>query len=206
MMVIQLLTDAIKDIWPMLTIFLVVIISIRLMYIHNSSEKFVFYKEFFNMLFIIYALILFQLLTNTEMNASSGINIVPFTEILRYEVGSTQFYVNVIGNILVFLPFGYFVSSYIKATKVSHILLVTLITSFTIEFVQHYIGRSFDIDDILLNVIGSIIGFLLYIGFTAIKKHLPKFFRSDLFYSIICVVLLVIAVIYYFQIMGISLG
>ncbi len=206
MMVIQLLTDAIKDIWPMLTIFLVVIISIRLMYIHNSSEKFVFYKEFFNMLFIIYALILFQLLTNTEMNASSGINIVPFTEILRYEVGSTQFYVNVIGNILVFLPFGYFVSSYIKATKVSHILLVTLITSFTIEFVQHYIGRSFDIDDILLNVIGSIIGFLLYIGFTAIKKHLPKFFRSDLFYNIICVVLLVIAVIYYFQIMGISLG
>ena len=206
MMVIQLLTDAIKDIWPMLTIFLVVIISIRLMYIHNSSEKFVFYKEFFNMLFIIYALILFQLLTNTEMNASSGINIVPFTEILRYEVGSTQFYVNVIGNILVFLPFGYFVSSYIKATKVSHILLVMLITSFTIEFVQHYIGRSFDIDDILLNVIGSIIGFLLYIGFTAIKKHLPKFFRSDLFYNIICVVLLVIAVIYYFQIMGISLG
>ena len=205
MMVIQLLTDAIKDIWPMLTIFLVVIISIRLMYIHNSSEKFVFYKEFFNMLFIIYALILFQLLTNTEMNVSSGINIVPFTEILRYEVGSTQFYLNVIGNILVFLPFGYFVSSYIKATRVSHILLVTLITSFTIEFVQHYIGRSFDIDDILLNVVGAIIGFLLYIGFTAIKKHLPKFFRSDLFYNIICIILLVIAVIYYFQIMGISL-
>ena len=205
MMVIQLLTDAIKDIWPMLTIFLVVIISIRLMYIHNSSEKFVFYKEFFNMLFIIYALILFQLLTNTEMNVSSGINIVPFTEILRYEVGSTQFYLNVIGNILVLLPFGYFVSSYIKATRVSHILLVTLITSFTIEFVQHYIGRSFDIDDILLNVVGAIIGFLLYIGFTAIKKHLPKFFRSDLFYNIICIILLVIAVIYYFQIMGISL-
>ena len=206
MMVIQLLTDAIKDIWPMLTIFLVVIISIRLMYIHNSSEKFVFYKEFFNMLFIIYALILFQLLTNTEMNVSSGINIVPFTEILRYEVGSTQFYLNVIGNILVFLPFGYFVSSYIKATRVSHILLVTLITSFTIEFVQHYIGRSFDIDDILLNVVGAIIGFLLYIGFTAIKKHLPKFFRSDLFYNIICIILLVFAVIYYFQIMGISLS
>ena len=162
MMVIQLLTDAIKDIWPMLTIFLVVIISIRLMYIHNSSEKFVFYKEFFNMLFIIYALILFQLLTNTEMNVSSGINIVPFTEILRYEVGSTQFYLNVIGNILVFLPFGYFVSSYIKATRVSHILLVTLITSFTIEFVQHYIGRSFDIDDILLNTLGGIIGLIIY--------------------------------------------
>ena len=140
------------------------------------------------------------------MNVSSGINLVPFTEILRYEIGSTQFYLNVIGNIFIFLPFGYFVSSYIKATRVSHILLVTFITSFTIEFVQHYIGRSFDIDDILLNVVGAIIGFLLYIGFTAIKKHLPKFFRGDLFYNIICIILLVIAVIYYFEIMGISLS
>ena len=51
-MVKNLLTNAIIDIWPMLTIFLVVIISIRLMYIHNGNEKFVFYKEFLNLLFI----------------------------------------------------------------------------------------------------------------------------------------------------------
>ena len=43
-MVKNLLTNAIIDIWPMLTIFLVVIISIRLMYIHNGNEKFFFYK------------------------------------------------------------------------------------------------------------------------------------------------------------------
>ena len=191
MMVIQLLTDAIKDIWPMLTIFLVVIISIRLMYIHNSSEKFVFYKEFFNMLFIIYALILFQLLTNTEMNVSSGINIVPFTEILRYEVGSTQFYLNVIGNILVFLPFGYFVSSYIKATRVSHILLVTLITSFTIEFVQHYIGRSFDIDDILLNIMGGVLGHYLYILILKIGDMCPSVLQREWFLNLVSIILLV---------------
>ena len=205
-MVKNLLTNAIIDIWPMLTIFLVVIISIRLMYIHNGNEKFVFYKEFLNLLFIVYALILFQLLTNAEMNSSSGVNIIPFTEIMRYEVGTNSFYLNVVGNIMLFVPFGYFVSSYVKASKVSHILLVSGITSFTIEAVQHFIGRSFDIDDILLNVVGAIIGFLLYIGLTAIKKHLPKFLRSDTLYNILCVILMLVCVIYYFNIMGISLN
>lgn len=197
---------AILDIWPMLTIFLVVIILIRIMYIHNSGEKFVFYKEFLNLIFIIYALLLYRLLTNTELNASSGMNLVPFQEIMRYKIGSPNFYTNVVGNILVFIPFGYFVSGYIKASKISHILIVSAATSFVVEVVQKYIGRSFDIDDILLNVVGAIIGFLIFIGFSAIKKHLPKFLRSDLFYNIICIILCVIAVIYYLKLSGVNVG
>lgn len=200
-----IIRGAIQDVWPMMTIFLVVIISIRLMYIHNGREKFVFYKEFFNILFVVYALLLFELLTKTELNVNSGYNLVPFTEIMRYDFGTEGFYLNVLGNILIFIPFGYFVSSYIKAKKVSHILIVSIITSFTVEFVQHYIGRSFDVDDILLNTIGSICGFLLYIGFSAIKQHLPSIFKSDLFYNILCILLCVVAVWYYLGIMGIHL-
>ena len=202
----EMLSNAIMDIWPMLTIFLVVLILIRLMYIHNSSEKFVFYKEFMNLLFIIYALLLYRLLTNAELNSTSGMNLVPFQEILRYKVGSPGFNTNVIGNILIFIPFGYFVSSYIKASKISHILIVSSVTSLVVVIVQKYIGRSFDIDDILLNVVGAIIGFLIFIGFTAIKKHLPKFMRSDLFYNIICIIICAIALIYYLKLSGVSVG
>ena len=97
-----MLNGAIRNIWPMLTIFLVVIISIRLMHIHNSSEHFVFYKEFFNIVFVIYALLLFELLTSTELNVNSGFNLIPFTEITRYKIGTHGFYMNVIGNILIF--------------------------------------------------------------------------------------------------------
>lgn len=204
-MEIDLLTDALKDVWPMLTIFLVVIISIRLMYLHINHEKFVFYQEFLNLIFIIYALLLFQLLTSNDVNVSSGINLTPFTEILRYKVGSNGFYINVIGNILIFVPFGYFVSSYMKASRISHILFVSFVTSFTVECVQHYIGRSFDIDDILLNVIGGILGFLIYIAFNAIQKHLPRFFRSVTFYNILCMVLCVVTVYYYLKVMGINI-
>ena len=203
-MIVDTLSSALKDIWPMLVIFLVVLVAIRISYIKINHEKFVFYKEFLNFIFIIYTLLLFELLTSTEMNTNSGFNLVPFTEIFRYEMGSKLFIYNVIGNILIFLPFGYFVSGYVKANKVSHILFISILTSLTVELVQLNIGRSFDIDDIILNVAGSILGFLLYIGLTAIKKHLPRFFQSDLFYNILCIILLVVVVYYFGKVIGLG--
>lgn len=203
-MILNLLTNAIGKIWPMLTIFLVVIITIRISYLRINHERFSFYKEFWNLIFVVYVLILFQLLTDSEINTSGGLNLVPFTEMFRYRIGSTLFYSNVIGNILIFLPFGYFVSGYVKATKISHILFISVISSLTVELVQLQIGRSFDIDDIILNVIGAILGFLLYIALSAIQKHMPRFLQSDLFYNIICIILCVLFVVYFTKIIGLG--
>lgn len=203
-MILDTLTNAIVNVWPMLVIFLIVLVTIRLSYIKINHEKFVFYKEFLNLIFIIYVLLLYQLLTSTELNNNGGLNIVPFTEIFRYEIGSPLFMYNVIGNIAIFIPFGYFVSGYVKASRVSHILLISFITSLTVELVQLQIGRSFDIDDIILNVAGSVIGFLFFIGLTAIKKHLPRFFQSDLVYNIICILLFIIALVYFTKIIGLG--
>ncbi len=202
-MILNTLSEALTNVWPMLIIFLIVIVAIRLAYIKINNEKFIFYKEFMNLIFIVYSLLLYQLLTSTELNTTGGYNLVPFTEIFRYKIGSELFMYNVIGNILIFVPFGYFVSSYIKASRVSHILFISLVTSLTVEIVQNRIGRSFDIDDIILNVAGSILGFLLFIGLTAIKKHLPKPFQNDTIYNIICVVLFIVCVCYFLKIIGI---
>ena len=203
-MIVDTLTSAIMDVWPMVVIFLVVLIAIRTTYIRINHERFVFYREFWNLVFVIYALLLFQLLTSTEMNTNSGLNIVPFTEIFRYKMGSKLFMINVVGNILIFVPFGYFVSGYVKASKVSHILFISLLTSLTVELVQLQIGRSFDIDDIMLKVEGSIIGFLLFIGLTAIKKHLPRIFQSDMFYNLICIIVFVLAFVYFTRMIGLG--
>lgn len=203
-MVLNLLTNAIAKVWPMLTIFMVVLVAIRVSYIRINHEKFVFYKEFLNLLFVVYALILFQLLTDAEVNTTGGLNLVPFTEMFRYKAGTPLFYSNVIGNILIFLPFGYFVSGYVKATKISHILFISAVSSLTVELVQLQIGRSFDVDDIILNVVGAVCGFLLYIALLAIKKHMPRFLQSDLFYNIICLILCAICLIYFTKIMGLG--
>lgn len=199
----NILTESIDNMWPMLTIFLVVIAVVRIAAIKNHNEKLVFYKEFTNLLFIIYILLLYELLTRAELNTVRGYNLVPFSEMFRYEIGSTSFYLNVVGNIVIFIPFGYLISTYIKPKRILSILIVSVISSATVEFVQLCIGRSFDVDDIILNVVGGLIGFLLYIGLSAIKSHLPKIFQKDGLYNVICLIIIVIIFIYILKVMGV---
>lgn len=193
-MIKNTLNETLNSVWPMLTIFLVVIISVRIAYILINKEKFVFYKEFMTLVFVIYALMLFELVTNRDLGGS-GINLIPFKEIMRYDFNSELFRYNVIGNLVMFMPFGYFVSNYIKANKIYQITILSAIASFTVEFVQLQIGRAFDIDDVILNIIGGICGFLIYICLNAIKKHLPGIFQRDIIYNILCVII-TIAVVY----------
>ncbi len=204
-MITTILTESIDNMWPMLTIFLVIITVVRIAAIKNNNEKLIFYKEFSNLLFIIYILLLYELLTRAELNTIRGYNLVPFTEIFRYEIGSNQFYLNVIGNIVIFIPFGYLISTYIKPKKILPILIVSVISSATVEFVQLCIGRSFDVDDIILNSLGAILGFLLYIALNAIKKHLPGIFKKDIIYNILCLIILLIMVLYLLSRMGVNI-
>ena len=189
--------DIIDTAWPTLVIFLIVIIMLRIMYLKQNKKKFVFHEELMLLLFVTYILLLFELVTIRDVEFG-GVNWMPFREILRYDFGTDLFYRQVIGNIILFIPFGYFATYYSKLTKIRHIFFVTFITSTTIEVVQRFIGRSFDVDDIILNVVGGIIGFLLFIGLDAIRKKLPKIFQNDLFYNILAIILLILIVLYLF--------
>ena len=195
-MTANLVLKIVNNIWPMLVVFIVAISLIRFFYLRNHRERFCFYKEFCYLLSIIYIWLLFEILTMTELNGASGMNLIPFSEILRYKLGTKMFYYNVVGNIIIFIPFGYLTSIYVKPKKIWPILITTLITSALVEFVQLRIGRSFDIDDILLNVVGSIIGYLLFIALSAINKKLPDFLKSDFIYNLLCIVLTILFGIY----------
>ena len=204
-MFLETLNETILKIWPELTIFIVVLITVRALVLKNSHKKFVFHEEFLNLLFIIYILLLFELLTGAENNSGSGINLVPFSEIFRYEFGSNMFIYNVLGNILLFIPYGYFVARYTNSKSLFQIFLVSLITSFTVEFLQVKLGRSFDVDDILLNVIGGIGGYFLFRGLNSIRTHLPKFLQKDVVYDILCCIILAVIIIYIFNLAGVGL-
>lgn len=196
---------AIKEVfkmsWPSLAVLLSILIIMRVTaYIRGERSKFVIHEEIFNLLFIAYLIILFQLVTSQDIQAYNSTNFMPFREILRYDFGTTAFYKQVMGNILLFIPFGYFASSYCKIKGLGTITLVAMLSSLVIEFTQHFIGRSFDVDDIILNVFGSIIGFLLFISLNAIRTHLPKILRKDWFLNIISIGILVIIIIYLIKI------
>ncbi len=187
--------DLLETTWPTLTIFLVIIIILRIFYIKNSGKKLILHEEIFLLVFVTYILLLFELVTSRDV-LLSGTNLVPFREILRYPIGSENFYRQVIGNIILFIPFGFFSTYYTKINKIRHISLISLLVSLTIEVVQKFIGRSFDIDDIILNVIGGIAGFLVFVALDAISKKLPSFFRRDSFLSFLSIVVLVLVVLY----------
>lgn len=193
----------ISNTWPMLTLFIVIMTVLKLSKVFINNDKFVFYKEFYNLLFILYILLLYYLLLGTE-NAASGMNFIPFKEITRYSIGSRAFFYNIIGNIVLFIPFGYFVSDYLKAKKTHQILIPSIIISLTAELIQYKIGRAFDVDDIILNVLGAILGFMCYISIRAIKNHLPSLLRSNWFYNLLAIIVIIIMIFLFGNIWGLS--
>ncbi len=192
--------SVIKMSWPTLVIVLTIVVILRVTYIMTSDKrKFCLYEEILEILFLAYLVLLFQLVTSQDL-PGGGTNLMPFREILRYDVGTKAFYKQVFGNILLFIPLGYFATSYCKIKGLGTITLVSLLSSITIEVTQHYIGRTFDIDDIILNVVGGIAGFLIYTALNAIRNHMPKFLQRDWFYNLLSVLLLIALVLYVYKI------
>lgn len=202
-MVLDIFSKALNNIWPIIAIFLIVVIFVRISYLITNNKKIVLYKEVLFLIFVIYILLLFELLTATDTNYYHGVNLKPFTEITRYKVFSRQFNINVFGNILIFIPFGAFIASYLNSKKPYAVFIVSLLTSTMVELVQLKIGRSFDIDDIILNVIGSIIGFAIYIILKTIRKKMPNILQKDFVYNILSLIMFCLIIFWLIKRVGI---
>ncbi len=190
------IVDVINMSWPTVVIVVVILAIMRLAYIiKNDRKSFRLYEELFNLMFIVYLLVLFQLVTSQDL-IGGGTNLTPFKEIFRYELMSSAFIKQVLGNIILFVPLGYFVSYYCKIKGIVGITIVSLLSSVTIEIVQHFIGRSVDIDDVILNVIGGIVGFLLYKLFKSINEKLPNFIKKKWFYNLLSLIIILLVSLY----------
>ena len=96
-------------------------------------------------------------------------NFVPFSEIKRYilyfkRIGITRFMLNIFGNIVAFVPFGAFMPVIWNRYKKFWLLYVDgFIFVLCIETIQliSKVG-SFDVDDIILNTSGIVIGYIIY--------------------------------------------
>lgn len=174
----QYLNGTVKEVltltWPVLFISLILVSSLRIMYLIKSKKDFVLYEEILLLSFMLYILCLFQLVTAQDLNNPYGTNnFVLFRELFRYSLGSRLFFKNIVGNVLLFVPYGFFAALYLKLKKPYLAIFINFIASLAIESTQFMIGRVFDVDDILLNVIGGILGYALYRLLVKIGKHIP---------------------------------
>ncbi len=186
----SIISGVLSSTWPMILVSVVVATSLRLTYLVKNHIHFTFYKEVFMLVAIVYVLELFQIVTSGDVVSWSTNNFIPFKEMFRYRIGSPLFIKNVIGNIVLFMPYGFFIGFYLKEDKARFILLLTLLVSVTIECVQMSIGRVFDVDDILLNTLGGFIGAKVYILLVKLTNHIPAFFKSEFFLNIVAFVAL----------------
>mgnify|MGYP005809520945 FL=1 len=84
------------------------------------------------------------------------------------------------------------------------IVLLSLLISSTIETTQLLIGRVFDVDDIILNVIGGVIGFAIWWILSKIQSHLPALLKKDAFYNIIISLILLFLLWQLYQIINLG--
>lgn len=95
-----------------------------------------------------------------EKDGLRNINLIPFKSISPYLRNITEPYAfkNIIANILVFIPLGFFVSNK-NSKNVFKTLVICISVILSIECIQLLFKIGFfDVDDIILNFIGSLIG------------------------------------------------
>ncbi|OCN05669.1 hypothetical protein A4S06_08130 [Erysipelotrichaceae bacterium MTC7] len=105
-------------------------------------------------------------------NETGVINLIPMVQMLenykhaalQYPLQSFMYLVyNILGNIVWFMPFGYMLHNFVKRISLKKVILYSFMLSFYIELGQYVlrVGIS-DIDDIILNTLGGMLGYIVY--------------------------------------------
>ena len=111
-----------------------------------------------------------RFLDSLDDYVSENVNLIPFHTIMLYvncyKMGTLSMrliIINLVGNIVAFVPMGFFVAYLFKhERKFRNFFLTMTFIILLIEFTQVYtMTGSGDIDDYILNMIGCLIGFIM---------------------------------------------
>ena len=174
---------------PIVIVFLTMIMEIRKS--KNENEKIKIKKFWTITLFCMYCISLISILflkneyrlidTTYNINPFSRehfetVNIIPFKTIVDFfnNWNIKVFILNIGVNILLFMPMGIFIPSLFKKNikNLRQFILIIIVISLIVEILQFITFRgSADIDDIILNVFGAVISYLLS-NLKIFKKYL----------------------------------
>lgn len=106
------------------------------------------------------------------LSTEHAMNIIPFRFITEtWAMEERKQITQAIANILMFLPLGFiFPLAFKKVRNFWKTTIGIMAFSFLIEFVQYFIGRSADIDDLILNTLGGILGYSIFSVFSRLFK------------------------------------
>lgn len=98
------------------------------------------------------------------------LNLRPFVWMYEvYDMGVKKMAEQLILNIGMFIPYGLLLPlAFRRMQSLWKVALNILCSTVMIETVQYFIGRSADIDDVIMNLTGGLLGYLLY---TFLTRH-----------------------------------
>lgn len=142
--------------------------------------------------FVLYLVLLtYFLFFAEEMGRTPGIragysyNLTPLKEIRRFlthadVLGWRAVFLNIVGNMAAFMPFGFFLPEiWSRVDRWYTTTLLRAVFSLCIETTQlvFRVG-SFDVDDLLLNTIGALAGYLTFCGARKIWRRYSAAYRK----------------------------
>lgn len=148
---------------------------------NRKSKKIV--RALGKVLFVLYIVFLVYFLFLAEWYGRTGTleeyryNLELFKEIKRFityreQLGMFAVFANLFGNILIFVPYGFFISVAAARRGFFKTLFCSFSLSLCVEVVQLFtrVG-SFDVDDILLNTVGGVLGYILFVICNVIRRR-----------------------------------
>ncbi|MDD3137981.1 MAG: VanZ family protein [Lachnospiraceae bacterium] len=126
--------------------------------------------------FLLWFLILSDWYGRTGRMGDYHYNLIPLKEIKRFweyrnELGIFAVIANLVGNVMIFVPFGFFLPMASRYRSFFSTLFYSFSVSLCVEVFQLLtkVG-SFDVDDMLLNTLGGVIGYILFSICNAIRR------------------------------------
>ena len=147
-----------------------------------SGRKKKIFRAVGKVLFLLYVVFLIYFLFLAEWYGRTGIseeyryNLELFREIKRFiiyreQLGAFAVFANLAGNILIFVPYGFFISVASRERGFFKTLFFSMGLRLCVEIIQLFtrVG-SFDVDDILLNTIGGVFGYIIFLICNGIRR------------------------------------
>ena len=172
----------------------------------ENIEKFILYIVFLFYIFLLIKILLLSRVSLSEMfDAQRDVNryvkLIPLHSIREYISGCTDAlrkfsYANVVGNIIIFVPLGAYLSLFKKDKGRCKTLLFIFTVSFVVEVAQWFFNiGSADVDDIILNCLGGLAGIVGYklLVFILRNEERAKFISSLEYSSALFILMKLIA-------------
>lgn len=143
-------------------------------YIDKISDKKKSIKISNLIIFIYYSTLLFNMTIFARFTNIHSYNLIPFKSIYDIVTSNNMYFIliNLLGNLLVFMPIEYFMIELFNVVNFKKTLLINFFIIFICEVIQYIFKIGvFDVDDIILCFSGMMLFYLLY---TKYKSKLKR--------------------------------